>query len=315
VEGHSPLEQTVILLDKMKAIMSKPFAARSADQLIIGSTETTSSTGQLWEALLHQVQFDFYSAHYHRCPPEWRNVPRITRDEMLHFVHRGVIRWRIGSEEFEVPAGSVVVCPPQLEWEAWRVSDELIHVSVVHFDAYFPGGQRYLPTLGYDYRITPPEPKHTANTIQALNRTFAESAPGHALKERAQLLELFHQLFPYRAHRPANGSPSDEVLQIIAFLRDHLHEPITRETLARRFHLSSGHLASVFKGFTGQSPINYLLHLRIEQASRLLASTSLSVTEISHRVGYDDPAYFSRIFKQQQSISPQQYRQEAALRR
>lgn len=267
-------------------------------------------SGQLWESLLDQVQIDFYTARLHRCAPDWRVVPRVIRDEMLHIVHAGTVGWRIGEEKFDSPPGTVVFCPPDVEWESDRVSVELIEMTIIHFDAYFPGRQRYLKALGYASCVEPANFKRISSLGRALNRSFSAQEAGHALKERALMYDLFHELFGVRGQAETMSEQGRQALQIVEFLRDNFSDEITRDTLARRFHLSSGHLAVIFKEYTGESPMGYLLRLRMQRASELLAVTSLPVAEIAQAVGHGDAAYFSRIFKQQAGVSPLQYRKE-----
>ena len=63
-----------------------------------------------------------------------------------------------------------------------------------------------------------------------------------------------------------------------------------------------------FKQVTNQSPMQYILSIRIANAVSLLETTDYNVTEISTIVGYDNPLYFSRIFRKQKGISPTEYR-------
>jgi transcriptional regulator GlxA family with amidase domain len=63
-----------------------------------------------------------------------------------------------------------------------------------------------------------------------------------------------------------------------------------------------------FKGATGQSLIEYVQGLRIEEAKRLLETTGTAVEDISSEVGYEEPAFFRRLFKRLVGVSPSQYR-------
>ncbi len=72
---------------------------------------------------------------------------------------------------------------------------------------------------------------------------------------------------------------------------------LNARTLNRRFHQA-----------TGDSPMNYLKKLRLDQARDLLKNTDLGVTEIALQVGYSDPDYFSRLFKRQYHLSPTSFR-------
>jgi AraC-like DNA-binding protein len=69
------------------------------------------------------------------------------------------------------------------------------------------------------------------------------------------------------------------------------------------------HFASLFRHQTGMAPIEYFIHLRIRGACRLLDTTTLTVREIGYRVGYEDPYYFSRMFRKLMGLSPRQYRE------
>ena len=65
-----------------------------------------------------------------------------------------------------------------------------------------------------------------------------------------------------------------------------------------------------FKEYTGTTPTQYLLSLRISNAQSLLESTSCNVTEIAEIVGYNNPLYFSRLFKKQNGVSPSLFRKQ-----
>jgi len=63
-----------------------------------------------------------------------------------------------------------------------------------------------------------------------------------------------------------------------------------------------------FKLYTNTTPMQYIVSLRIANAQMLLETTNYNVTEIGNIVGYDNPLYFSRIFRKQKGISPSEYR-------
>ncbi|MCD8299556.1 MAG: AraC family transcriptional regulator [Clostridiales bacterium] len=77
----------------------------------------------------------------------------------------------------------------------------------------------------------------------------------------------------------------------------------------RRSGYSMGYFRKIFKEMTGQSPVAYLHFLRINHAKSLFQQygPSRTVKEIAWQCGFEDPLYFSRIFKQSEGISPQEY--------
>ncbi len=64
-----------------------------------------------------------------------------------------------------------------------------------------------------------------------------------------------------------------------------------------------------FKAATGYAPVDYVQALRIEEAEQLLETTDDPIDEIGRKVGYEDPAFFRRVFKRATSTTPAHYRQ------
>lgn len=99
-----------------------------------------------------------------------------------------------------------------------------------------------------------------------------------------------------------------KIEETIAYMLLHLNEPLRVATLAARAELSKSHFTALFKRYVGSTPIDYFIRLRLRQACRLLESTGMSVKTVAYTLGYDDPFYFSRIFKAFVRISPSEYR-------
>lgn len=94
----------------------------------------------------------------------------------------------------------------------------------------------------------------------------------------------------------------------IQYMNDHLNRTVTLADVAKCAGLSKPHLIHLFKQEVGYSPIDYFLRLKIRRAGQLLDLTDLSLKEISLSVGFEDPYYFSRMFKKIMGHSPTAYR-------
>lgn len=79
-------------------------------------------------------------------------------------------------------------------------------------------------------------------------------------------------------------------------------------TYAESLHVSTNWFIHNFRQYMGMSPAQYVLSLRMVNAQSLLEHTNYNVKEISEIVGYDNPLYFSRVFKKEIGQSPAQYR-------
>jgi AraC family transcriptional regulator len=96
---------------------------------------------------------------------------------------------------------------------------------------------------------------------------------------------------------------------VMRYIRDHLHEPLDRETLAAVAGFSIPHFHRVFTAQMGESAISYIRRLRLERAGRKLRMGAVDITEVALAAGYDTHAAFSKAFKQQFGLSPSEFRQ------
>lgn len=99
-----------------------------------------------------------------------------------------------------------------------------------------------------------------------------------------------------------------EVRLTLARLEERAFQPVDMEAIARDCAMGYSTLRRRFKQATGYSPKEYILRVRLSRAKELLMLTSRSVTEIAAAVGFDDPYYFSRLFRHKEGLSPTRFR-------
>src|SRR5215813_8881373 len=98
------------------------------------------------------------------------------------------------------------------------------------------------------------------------------------------------------------------VERVIAAMHANLGEQLTIDDMARVALFSKFHFSRIFLRVTGVSPGRFLAALRLEQAKRLLASTTFNVADISMHVGYTSVGTFSSRFTRSVGVSPTTYR-------
>ena len=94
----------------------------------------------------------------------------------------------------------------------------------------------------------------------------------------------------------------------VAYMKKRIQKGMTMAELARACGSSVSSLESNFRSIYGMSPYRYFIKLRMEEAERLLAKTSYTVTEIAMRCGYENLFYFCNAFKKHSGMTPTEYR-------
>lgn len=101
----------------------------------------------------------------------------------------------------------------------------------------------------------------------------------------------------------------------IVLMQEKLLEDLSLEAMARAAGLSVGHFSHLFRKFTGQSPVEYLIKLRIERAKELIEDIGLTIKQVSHYSGFKDYSHFSKLFTRFTGVSPSQYREMVLVQR
>jgi AraC-like DNA-binding protein len=147
--------------------------------------------------------------------------------------------------------------------------------------------------------------------FEDLRQALGESCSTPTILYASQLLSHMLGLM-IRLRRGAVSEPPDarrRVLASVAYMRDHPERCLGLETLASMAGLSPSHYSALFRTLTGLPPKHYFTRLRMARARELLATTGDSVKAISYRLGFEDPLYFSRVFRRLNRMSPSRFRQ------
>jgi len=107
------------------------------------------------------------------------------------------------------------------------------------------------------------------------------------------------------------GLQAWQIRRLEEYVRDRLHEDLRLDELAAIAGLSRFHFCVSFKRAAGQTPYEWLVHLRMAKARALLAAKHLSIYEIALEVGYQTPSSFASAFRKTQGATPSAFRAEA----
>lgn len=132
---------------------------------------------------------------------------------------------------------------------------------------------------------------------------------GSKLKKQALLLRLLELL---AAHFEKNAEDFYPIRHGVTLLMKEWDKNEKISRYAGECGISERNFYSAFKKWSGKTPVDYRNEIRTTAAESLLVSTNFSVSEIAFKTGFEDPYYFSRVFKKQYGVSPLTYRKNGS---
>ncbi|THF74144.1 helix-turn-helix transcriptional regulator [Cohnella fermenti] len=247
---------------------------------------------------------------------------------------RGTGAYIAGDRLYPLHAGTITVIRPQVIHRPYSSDGREFHRYVLSLsEAYMagidalcpgvPGGIGSLltePGCGSShFFLSVPQMAKAQGLLgdmeRALKADAARCGELSALRSVAELLLMLADLQGQPRAAGAERSENERLLgDVLAYLVAHYQEDLHIESLLRQFPISRSRLFGMFKAHTGVTINQFLTEYRIERAKALLAGTSLPVTEVAQRSGFNDLSHFHRIFRRQAGNTPLQYRSRTAGR-
>jgi AraC-like DNA-binding protein/mannose-6-phosphate isomerase-like protein (cupin superfamily) len=140
--------------------------------------------------------------------------------------------------------------------------------------------------------------------FQSVFHQVKAQAPLYQFRVCAEILRLLAETLSLERMAVQQTHTQQVVEQAKAFIGLQLQRAFDLEELANEVRLSLAQLNDLFKAYTGMTPYQYCIHAKINRAKEILVGGETSVKEIAWQVGFDDPYYFSRLFKKKTGVSP-----------
>ena len=237
--------------------------------------------------------------------------PRGRVDWQIIYIAAGKGHFILDGKEVIVPAGSMVLFQPKQVQDYFYLGKDKTQVWFVHFTGREVRNilRHYeIPTDGYIL--------HTgiSREYEDLFRRMRDELVRCSWGYEEMLTYLFRELLMTMHRRMTENAPrvsgfiQDEIDRARAFFDEHYNEEISIEQYAVSRNMSTSWFNRSFRSAVGTSPMQYILDVRIRNAQTLLETTDYSVTSIAALVGYENPMYFSRLFRKAKGLSPSKYR-------
>ena len=246
--------------------------------------------------------------------PTWR--PRGRKDFQLLYIASGKAHFHFDGKEQIVTAGHMILYRPKEPQKYEYYGEDQTEVYWVHFT----GGN--VTNLLRSYGLTDDKKvfycgsgmeyqtifRSMINELQMCKESYPEMLEMY-LKQIFIMLQRFFQT----SAKVSNTQASEEIDKATLYFNEHYSEDIYVDEYAKEHNISISWFIRNFKHYTGVTPMQYILNKRIYNAEALLQNPQYNITEIANIVGYDNPLYFSRIFKKAKGLSPSEYRKNINL--
>ena len=149
--------------------------------------------------------------------------------------------------------------------------------------------------------------KDIATRLSDEHDIFSASGRKESFREKA--IAMLQQAVSMKQENMAGVKYSHVISKAEKYVAENFCDPnISLISVARYVGLSSAHFSTVFSQSLGRSFINYLTAMRIERAKELLATTNMKLSAIAMEIGYNEPNYFSHVFRKTEGMTPKEYR-------
>lgn len=262
------------------------------------------------------LSIDFYG--YEECSPSYSFGPAIRENYVLHYISKGKGKFYYQNQVISLQEGDLFLLKPN-EVTFYQADAEnpwsyyWIGISGNKTDDYFRFST--IQDTGYLRQQQTTSTKKIGQLIIALlekAESKEHSTQNHLelLSHAYQLLFVLSQLAPNKNRKLL--SQSEELCrECQRILHKHYNvDGLSISTIAAELNVNRSYLTTRFKQYYHLSPKDYLLQIRMQRAKQLLESTQESIKVIAYSVGYKDPLYFSKAFKEFYKKSPSAYRKQ-----
>lgn len=241
------------------------------------------------EAVSHQMQ---------RAQPD---------DHLLIHCRSGKGWLETADGRFEVMPGDLLLLPKGSAHAYGADTHSPWTIYWVHFDGSL--SEDFLRLLGgQPLRRIGVQPRLLGDfeALLAVQRQGLNALPFIHAAHRLQAMLSSLAALPARVNLKSGRVLDIEAVQ--AVMREHLRGSLNLDELAAQFKLSRFHFAKTYRALTGHAPIQDFIQLKMALACRLLDRGDIEVRQVAEQLGYDDPYYFSRLFRKVVGMAPSHYR-------
>lgn len=241
----------------------------------------------------------------------------------ITYILSGKGRYLVEGNEYDVEAGDIIMCNPGVKHKNIMVNpkEPTVEFFTGFTDFHFknmPPNQIVLKENSYRMHTSSQVKQELSKHCYEMIAENEADKVGKYFMLKAHLIQMLLLIIReitedeatiQKSYHFESYNKSYVVKKIINYLNENYESKISLDKIARNMYLSPVYISKIFKEETGESPINYLIHIRLEKAKDILSSSETgSIKHIANSVGYEDVYHFSKLFKKYYGSSPLYYK-------
>lgn len=240
----------------------------------------------------------------------WRNSAS-TENHLLAYCTKGNGIVQIKNEQVPISGEQFFIIPKGEEFKYYSVLDVTTRFLIARFDG------KKAKLLSKEFmlvrNLVPSVNNLVANREMLFDEIFNNLSKGFHDENLEYINFCFGHLlatfiYANRTIEDVETESSQVVIKAKNFLNKNLNKKLSLKKLADEVGYSPTYLITLFRKETNYSPMTYFSHLKILKACEFLDYTNIKIKEISYKLGYSDPYYFTKDFTKRMGISPRNYR-------
>ena len=265
---------------------------------------------QFRDTLKENAGLSVYNTGYEQCISGHVWGPALRDHYLIHYVVSGSGTLRCNGQEYRVGAGMLfIIFPSQVASYQADTADPWRY-NWVGFNGTDARRLVKLTGLGKDNPVWVSDtPDETCRLLRSIADASDNTAAADAEMVGRLYLFLAH-LIKFNRNRSADDAHQTYVSNALRYIQYNYAGNVGVADIARYVGISRSQLYRAFLQDLGVSPHHYLQTYRINEACSLLRDPAYSVAEVAGSVGFNDPLYFSRVFKSIKGVTPSDYQKK-----
>ncbi len=248
---------------------------------------------------LQHIGIFYCDTKYHVTHPYWESI-------LILFIDSGALEVTYDGETFTAHSDDIVIIDCRNEHSYHALNNLQFHYF--HFT-----GNSSIAYINLIYELNHGALIHGGQTgmLSSMFTSMLKIAKGQSSTQSEHRISLYlHMLLCELVEKCSDVHPlaNESIEKAVKYMEDHINQNISLDELAEHINLSKFYFNRYFKKHMGLTPHQYFINMRLQNAKRMLVTTSASIEQVAENCGFDNASNFIRLFKQRVGMTPTVFR-------